>query len=172
MFGAIPYVVGAIVAVGISAGLYFKGYASGSASRNEEIIELQAKIEKARIAAVNAELRADEAAAQVKIEYRERVKIVERESQSAPQLIEVIRRETPSDCFLPPAYRELWDGPDQHRAAGKDSAGVDGAPVSLADAAAAAAEAKKRFRANEEKLIALQSLLAKINDAPSANPSP
>ena len=160
--GAIPYVVGAIMVAGISASLYFKGYSSGSASRNSEIVELRAKIESAQISAINAEQRADEAAAQVKIEYRERIKTVIRESESAPKLIEVIRRETPSDCHLPPAYRELWDGPDPNRAADKGSAGTDGAPVALADAAQAAAEARKRFRANEEQLIALQNYLRNL----------
>ena len=79
--------------------------------------------------------------------------------------MEVIRRES-ANCELPGAYRELWDGPPRAGSGeAEPPARVNAAPVPVADAAEAAAEAKRRFQENEARLIALQNYVAQIQEA-------
>ena len=162
----IGFELSAIMVVGAVGVSYFKGYSSGTKSRETEIVALRVSIESAKAQAAEAEERAKQASARVVTEYRDRIVKVEKEAEVRTELVEVIRRES-ANCELPGAYRELWDGPS---GAGGDpakpSARVNAAPVPVADAAEAAAEAKRRFEANEAKLIALQNYIAQIAEAP------
>lgn len=169
--GVIPYVVGLAFSLAVVGGAYWKGRIAGAESRQPEITALEQAAERSRLAALAAETKANEAAAKVRVEYRTRVETIVKEAEAAPALVEVIRRESDPNCVLPPAYRELWDGPPKpaDSAAAKDSARVNAAPVPLADAAATAAEAKRRFAENEAKLIALQNYLSQIQEAPKPN---
>lgn len=163
--GVLPYALGAIVVCGLAVGLYFKGYANGSASRNDEIAQMLATLESARAEAKRLEAKAGEAAKNVRVEYRKVIETVTVEKEAARELVEVIRRD--ASCDLPPAYRQLWDGkPTSGSAADSGAAGVNGAPVAMADAAAAVAEAKEAFELNKAKLEAIQSFLRQIEDAP------
>lgn len=164
--GAVPYVVAGIVALAALGGSYWKGRIAGAESRQPEITSLEQAAERQRLAALAAEQKATEAANRVRVEYRTRVETIVKEAEAAPALVEVIRRESDPNCVLPPAYRVLWDGPGPDSPAAKDSARVNAAPVPLADAAATAAEAKRRFQENEAKLVALQSYLSQIQEAP------
>lgn len=155
----------------VVVGSYFKGrsvgYESGKRSRDSEVTALQLEAERQRLAAITAEAHAEEAGRQVSIQYRDRIVTVVKEAEAAKELVEVIRREANPNCELPGAYRELWDGPAKPGGAeDKPAPRVNAAPVALADAAEAAAEAKRRFHENEAKLIALQNYLSQIQEAP------
>lgn len=167
LLGLLPYGLAIVVALGAAAGVYFKGFANGSASRNGEIVDLRTAISRSESAAKEANDRAEKASAQVQVEYRDRIKVVTKEAETRTELVEVIKRETDPNCVLPPAYRELWDGPAKPAGSPKaqDSARTPPAPVAVADAAAAAAEAKRRFEENAAKLEALQNYLSQIQDA-------
>ena len=133
-------------------------YYKGRDSRSSEVAEYQAAIKASEIAAREATDRAEKAAAKVVVEYRDRVKVIEKRLPGEIQLIETIR-ET-SNCPVPDALVELWNGgtsPDGQDA--KGSGGVDGAPVTLAEVAEAAAEAKRRFEVNAARLEALQEIV-------------
>ena len=160
--------VAGLMALAAVTGAYFKGRTAGAESREPEIVALKLDAERGRLAAVAAQTQANEAAAQVRIEYRDRVKTIVQEGETRTELVEVIRRETQPnpDCVLPPAYRELWDGSRAGSGEAESPARANVAPVSLADAAQAAAEAKRRFHENEAKLIALQSYVSQIAEAP------
>lgn len=165
--------VGILVALAALGGSYWKGRVAGAESRQPEITALQLDAERQRLAAAAAEQKATEAAAKVRTVYRDRIVEVVKEAETAKELVEEVKRESAAnpDCVLPPAYRELWDGPPKpaDSPAAKDSARVNAAPVALADAAATAAEAKRRFQENEAKLIALQNYLSQIQEAPKPN---
>jgi hypothetical protein len=168
--GVIPYVVAGLVVAGAIGGSYFKGRKAGAESREPEIVALKLDAERSRLAAAAAQNAANEAAEKVRIVYRDRIVKVEAEAEVRTELVEVIRREANPNCVLPPAYRELWDGPinaGSGEAQPAERANV--APVALADAAEAAAEAKRRFEANEAKLIALQNYVSQIQEAPKPN---
>ena len=156
--GAIPYVVGAAVAVGLLVGSYFKGYANGSASRNEEIVALQTSIESAKQSAIAAEKRAQEAAQKVRIEYRTKVETVIQEREAARELIEVVRRD--AGCDLPPSFRVLHDS-----AAGYPADKTAPGTVSAAQAAETVADNYAAARENAARLEALQNYIAQIQDA-------
>ena len=148
---------GALILAAI-VGSFSVGYGKGSASRNGEIASLTAAIEVSKSLAAEAERKAAEASAKVVVEYRDRVKVIEKRVPGEIQLIETIR-ET-SNCPVPDALVELWNGgasPDGKDAQG--SSGVDAAPVTLAEVAEAAAEARRRFEVNAARLEALQSLV-------------
>ena len=145
------FVVSVISAFGV-------GYGNGSASRNPEIAEYQAAIEVSKRLAADAERKAAEASARVVVEYRDRIKVIEKRIPGEVQLIETIR-ET-SNCPVPAEFVQLWNGgssPDSQDAQG--ASGVNGAPVTLAEVAEAAAEARRRFEVNAARLEALQSLV-------------
>jgi hypothetical protein len=165
--GALPYVVAAIIALGAFGGTYLKGRWDGAASRNPEIVQYQVAIAQHERIALEAQERANKASASVVVKWRERVKTIEVEKEAAPRLIEVIRDKTPADCVLPAEYRRLWNGsknaPDG--TAAQDSARANDAPVAVADAARAAAEARQAFEVNKAKLEAIQSYLSKIQEA-------
>ncbi len=145
------------VAVAISAAV---GYSKGAASRNPEIVELQAAIEASKRIAAEWEATAAANAAKVVTVFKDRVKVIKEREPAEVQLIEVIRAETPDSCLLPPAYRELWDGrTPSDRANAEGAPGTAGAPVAVADAAETAAEARRRFELNSAKLEALQALV-------------
>ena len=139
-------------------GSFSIGFGKGSASRNSEIAEYQAAIKASERIAAEADRKAAETSAKVVTVYQDRVKVIEKRVPGEIQLIETIR-ET-SNCPVPDALVELWNGgttPDGQDA--KGSGGVDGAPVTLAEVAEAAAEAKRRFEVNAARLEALQSLV-------------
>lgn len=145
------FIVGIVSAFGI-------GYGKGSASRNPEIVALSAAIEASEIAAREATDRAEKAAARVVVEYRDRVKVIEKRVPGEIQLIETIR-ET-SNCPVPDALVELWNGePSPGGAAVNGAPGVDGTPITLAEVAEAAAEARRRFDKNAAKLESIQRLI-------------
>lgn len=149
--GLLAPILAAIVLV-VGIGSYYKG----RESRSDEIAELTAAIETSRKLAEDAEARANAASARVVVEYRDRVKTITERLPGEIQLVEVIR-ETPGLCPLPPIWRRVWDGgaaPD--RADVEAASGIDGAPVPVADAAAAVIEARKRFDENAARLTALQ----------------
>ena len=136
------------------------GYTKGSASRNTEIAQYQAAIETSYALAKAAEERNAKVVERVVTVYKDRVKTITERAPAEIQLIEVIKRETPDTCLLPPAYRELWDGkPAEGSSTAQGSSGANGAPVTVADAAATAAEARKRFELNAAKLAALQEII-------------
>ena len=155
--GAIPYVVGVFLALAIVAGAGVKGYLYGRESREDEVVELRAGMESARRFAEEARERGEAAAKRAKAQYEAKAKTIRIEAENTTKLVEVIRRETPGDCVLPPAFSRLWDGPGVGEAA--DSSGVDGPSVALAEVAESAAEARRRFELNAAKLEALQKLL-------------
>ena len=139
-------------------GAFSVGYGKGSASRNSEIAEYQAAIEVSKRLAADAERKASEASARVVVEYRDRVKVIEKRVPGEIQLIETIRES--ANCPVPPEFIRLWNGgasPDGQGAQG--ASGVNGAPVTLAEVAEAAAEARRRFEVNAARLEALQSLV-------------
>ena len=139
-------------------GAFSVGFGKGSASRNGEIASLTAAIEVSKRLAADAERKANEASARVVVEYRDRVKVIEKRVPGEIQLIETIR-ET-ANCPVPPELVQLWNGgtsPDGKDAQG--SSGADAAPVTLAEVAEAAAEAKRRFEVNAARLEALQELV-------------
>ena len=139
-------------------GAFSVGYGKGSASRNSEIAEYQAAIEVSKRLAADAERKASEASARVVVEYRGRVRVIEKRVPGEIQLIETIR-ET-SNCPVPSELVQLWNGgasPDGQDAQG--ASGVNGAPVTLAEVAEVAAEARRRFEVNAARLEALQSLV-------------
>ena len=139
-------------------GAFSIGYGKGSASRNGEIAEYQAAIEVSKRLAADAERKAAEASARVVVEYRDRVKVIEKRVPGEIQLIETIRES--ANCPVPPELVQLWNGgasPDSQDAQG--SSGVNGAPVTLAEVAEAAAEAKRRFEVNAARLEALQEVV-------------
>lgn len=159
--------VGIAVAAGALGISYWKGYRGGAKSRDAEIVALKLDSERQRLAALAAEERANEAAQKVRVEYRTKVETIIQEAEAAEKIVEVIKREADPNCVLPPAYRELWNGPDNSGGAkDKPAPRVDAAPVALADAAAAAAEAKARFEQNAARLEALQNYISQIQDAP------
>lgn len=157
--GAIPYVVGAaLLAVTVGAA-YFKGHSNGAESRNPEIVALQSSIERSRLAAAAAEEKAQEAARNVRVEYRDRVKEIVKESEAEKEIVEVVRREADPNCTLPASYRELWDRPiDASGAEGKSPGGANGARVTVAEAAEAARLARQAFKQNLNKLEKWQKL--------------
>ena len=139
-------------------GAFSIGYGKGSASRNGEIAEYQAAIEVSKRLAADAERKASEASARVVVEYRDRVRVIEKRVPGEIQLIETIRES--ANCPVPPELVQLWNGgssPDSQDAQG--SSGVNAAPVTLAEVAEAAAEARRRFEVNAARLEALQSLV-------------
>ena len=139
-------------------GAFSVGYGKGSASRNSEIAEYQAAIEVSKRLAADAERKASEASARVVVEYRDRVKVIEKRVPGEIQLIETIRES--ANCPVPPELVQLWNGgasPDGQDAQG--ASGVNGAPVTLAEVAEVAAEARRRFEVNAARLEALQSLV-------------
>ena len=141
-----------------SAFLGITSYHKGRDSRTPEIAEYQAAIEVSKRLAADAERKASEASARVVVEYRDRVKVIEKRVPGEIQLIETIRES--ANCPVPPELVQLWNGgasPDGADA--KGSSGVNGAPVTLAEVAEAAAEAKRRFEVNAARLEALQSLV-------------
>src|SRR5574343_1440637 len=83
-------------------------YSKGSASRNSEIAEYQAAIEVSKRLAADAERKASEASARVVVEYRDRVKVIERRVPGELQLIETIRES--ANCPVPPEFIRLWNG--------------------------------------------------------------
>lgn len=139
-------------------GAFSIGFGKGSASRNGEIAEYQAAIEVSKRLAADAERKASEASGRVVVEYRDRVKVIEKRVPGEIQLIETIRES--ANCPVPPELVQLWNGgssPDSQDAQG--ASGVNGAPVTLAEVAEAAAEARRRFEVNAARLEALQSLV-------------
>ncbi len=165
----IGFGLSALMVVGAVGLSYFKGHTAGAESREPEIVALHVAIEQAKAQAAEAEERAKQASARVVTEYRDRIVKVEKEAEVRTELVEVIRREA-VNCELPGAYRELWDGPPS---AGSDPAKpaprVNAAPVPVADAAEAAAEAKRRFEENAARLAALQNYISQIQEAPKPN---
>lgn len=157
--GAIPYVVAGLLAVGAITGAYFKGRAAGSESRNEEIVQLLTTLERARDEAKRAEARAEEAAKNVRIEYRKVVEQVTVEKEAARELIEVVRRD--ASCDLPGSFRVLHD-----TAAGYPAGQASSGTVSAAQAAETIADNYAAARENAAKLEALQNYIAQIQDAP------
>ena len=136
------------------------GYSKGSLSRNAEVAEYQAAIKASEILVKEADERAQAVSERVVIQYRDRVRTIAERVPGEIQLIEVIKRETPDTCLLPPAYRELWDGkPAEGSSTAQGSGGANGAPVTVADAAETGAEARKRFELNAAKLAALQEII-------------
>lgn len=152
--------MGAIVVCGLSVGLYFKGYASGSASRNEEIAQMLATLERARDEAKRAEARAEEAAKNVRIEYRKVIETVTVEKEAARELIEVVRRD--SNCDLPPSFRMLHNA-----AAGYPDDKAPARAVSPAEAAETIADNYATARETAARLEALQNYIAQIQEAPA-----
>ena len=151
--------VAGLVALGAVTGAYFKGRSAGSESRNEEIVALQSSIERSRLAAAAAEEKAQEAARNVRVEYRDRVKEIVKESEAEKEIVEVVRREADPNCTLPASYRELWDRPiDSGGAEGKSPSGANGARVTVAEAAEAARLARQAFKQNLNKLERWQKL--------------
>ena len=133
-------------------------YYKGRDSRSNEVAEYQAAIKASERIAAEADRKAAETSAKVVTVYQDRVKVIEKRVPGEIQLIETIR-ET-SNCPVPDALVELWNGgasPDGKDAQG--SSGVDAAPVTLAEVAEAAAEARRRFEVNAARLEALQSLV-------------
>lgn len=164
--GVLPYALGAIVVCGLAVGLYFKGYANGSASRNDEIAQMLATLESARAEAKRLEAKAEEAAKNVRVEYRKVIETVTVEKEAARELIEVVRRD--SSCDLPPSFRVLHD-----TAAGYPADKATAGTVSPAQAAETIADNYATARENAAKLEALQNYLAQIQDAsPSPNSRP
>lgn len=151
--------MGAIVVCGLAVGLYFKGYANGSASRNEEIAQMLATLERARDEAKRAEARAEEAAKNVRVEYRKVIETVTVEKEAARELIEVVRRD--SSCDLPPSFRVLHD-----TAAGYPADKAAAGTVSAAQAAETIADNYATARENAARLEALQNYIAQIQEAP------
>lgn len=134
------------------------GYGKGSASRNHEIAEYQAAIEVSKRLAADAERKAAEASARVITVYQDRVKVIEKRVPGELQLIETIRES--ANCPVPPELVQLWNGgasPDGQDAQG--ASGVNGAPVTLAEVAETAAEARRRFEVNAARLEALQEIV-------------
>lgn len=138
----------------LGVGSYYKG----RDSRTPEIAEYQAAIKASEKLAQEAEDRAAKTAAQVVTKYVDRVKVIREKVPGEIQLIETIRES--SNCPVPVEFVRLWDGtasPDSK--APQDSGGVDGAPVTLAEVAEAAAEARRRFEINSARLEALQEII-------------
>lgn len=141
-----------------SIGLGVISYYKGRDSRSDEVAEYQAAIKASEALAAEAAERADKAAARVVVEYRDRVKVIEKRVPGEIQLIETIR-ET-SNCPVPDALVELWNGePSPGGAAVNGAPGVDGTPITLAEVAEAAAEARRRFDKNAAKLESIQRLI-------------
>lgn len=158
-------VYAAIFSIGLAivVGVYFKGRADGSESRNHEIAAYQASIAASKAAAEEALEKAAKTAATVVTEFRDRVKVIKEREPAEIQLVEVIRAQTPDSCLLPPAWRELWDGTDSRASGGpqaENPGGTDAAPVGVAEAAATAAEARRRFEQNKAQLESIQRIIA------------
>lgn len=135
------------------------GYSKGAASRNDEIASLQAAIETSNRLAADAEARAAKVSERVVVEYKDRVRVIREQAPASVELVEVIR-ESPGNCLLPAEFVRLWNGPASPGGAGNQaSPGTDGSPLTLADAAAVAAEARERFEINAARLEALQRFI-------------
>ena len=152
------YVVAILAALAVLAGVGAKGYLLGREAREPEIVEMRLVLAAAERAAAEAEAKGKKAAAAALASYRAKASVIRVEAENTPQIVEVIRRETPADCVLPPAYRRLWDG-ESGSGEAADTARTDGTPVAVADAAQTAAEARRRFEDNSAKLEALQQLV-------------
>ena len=155
------------IAVIIAIALAFAGsfgYRKGVDSRTPEIARLTAAIETSKQLAADAESRAKIAGERISVKYRDRVKVITERVPAETRLVEVIRRETNPDCTLSGSYRQLWDGtaPAGDTPAGNPS-GTIAAPVAVAEAAATAAEARRRFEQNAAQLTAIQDLIGNNN---------
>ena len=139
-------------------GAFSVGYGKGSASRNGEIAEYQAAIEVSQRLAADAERKAAETSAKVVVEYRDRVKVI-RESAPPPQIIEVIKHETPAGCVAPGAFRLLHDSAASGSPIPESAAGTDAAPVEIDAIARTVAENYRIANENAARLEALQSLV-------------
>jgi hypothetical protein len=153
---AIAIVFAAVVGAGAV------GYAKGSASRNDEIAGYQAAISTAEARAKDYKAASDAAANSARVVYRDRVTTIVQEAQAAERIVEVVKREVDPNCTLPASFRELWDGKPSGSGEAQPASGAN---VPLADLAETAAEARKRFEENRAKLDALQSYIAKIEEA-------
>jgi hypothetical protein len=134
------------------------GYSKGAASRNDEIASLQAAIETSNRLAAEAEDRAAKVSERVVVEYKDRVRVIREQAPASVELVEVIR-ESPGNCLLPAEFVRVWNGPPSGSAEAQPPAGTDGSAITLADAAAVAAEARERFEVNAARLEALQSFI-------------
>lgn len=156
--GAIPYVLAALMALAVIGAAGVKGYLYGRESRESEITDLRVAINTSRAEADRAEKRARETAAQVSIEYRDRIVRI-REAAPPPQIIERVVREasTATDCsIVPPSFVCLWNGT---ASGGVCAEGAPGTTVTVKELAEATSIARERFLANQAQLDALQSLL-------------
>lgn len=152
------YAVAFAVFIASVVGAFSVGYGKGSASRNGEITSLSAAIETSKRLAQDAEERASKASAQVVTVYKDRVKTIREVTPGEIQIVERVIREA-GVCELPPSFRVLWSGPASGGATPENPAGVDGAPVTVADLASGVIEARKRYEENAAKLEALQKLV-------------
>ncbi len=143
------------VAVAISGSI---GDSKGAASRNPEIVELQAAIEASKKIAAEWEATAAAKAAKVVTVYKDRVKVIREEVPGDTQIIEVIKRD--STCLAPPAFRVLHDRAASGGPAVENPAGTDAAAVPIEDIAATVAENYRIARENAARLEALQALVA------------
>lgn len=160
--GVLPYVLGAIVAFGALGASYFKGRTAGKESREPEIVALKLDAERMRLASLAAEAKAEEAAKNVRVVYRTRVETIIKEADGVPAQVEVIRRE--ANCDLPPSFRVLHDA-----ASGNPTDPSSARTVDAATVAQTVADNYRTARETEAKLIALQSYIAQIQDAPKPN---
>ena len=164
--GAITYVVGAAVAVGLLVGSYYKG----RESRESEIVSLSSTIESAKRSAKEAQDRAEAAAAQVRVEYRTKTETIIQESEGAKEIVEVIKRDhaqSHPDCVLPASLRLLWNRASSNGDKAKPASGVDDSPVTVAELAEGIRIAQDAFERNAAQQVALQNYIAQIQEAPA-----
>ena len=152
------YGLAAAIFVAWSAFLGITSYHKGRDSRTPEIASYQAAIKASEVLAREAEERASKAAAREVIVYRDKIKVIEKRIPGEVQLIETIR-ET-SNCPVPAEFVQLWNGePAADGANPQGSGGTDAAPLTLAEVAETAAEARRRFEVNAARLEAIQNLV-------------
>ncbi len=133
-------------------------YHKGRDSRSDEVASYQAAIKASEIVAKEAADRADKAAAREVIVYRDKIRVI-REAAPPPQIIEVIKNETPVGCVAPGAFRVLHDSAASGSPIPEGAAGTDAAAVEIEAIARTIAENYRIANENAARLEALQAII-------------
>jgi hypothetical protein len=149
----VPYVVAAIVFLGMLVGAHEVGYHRASKVGKAELAQIKSELE-AKVA--QAEAKAATVSAREVIKYRDRVVRIRETAPEVAHEIQVIRN---SPCVLPPEWVRLHDfSVNDSRASG----GTD-ETASCADALEVVRENYLRSRENAAQLEALQAWAAGVS---------
>lgn len=137
----------------------WKGYQWGRDSAAAELAEsrretdsLRLAIDRSREEADRFRSEAEKAGDRIRIEYRDRIKVIREEAPA--KIIERVVRESGNCPSLPSSFACLWNG--TAASDGSCPEGSAGATVTVAQLAEATAEARRRFLENQAQLDAFQ----------------